>query len=70
MARQVELAKESGNGSRPGMAVEMVRASGFVVAHQGHRISTLEWPDAELAWRALSSIGPAVPSLLHGDIEA
>ena len=26
-------------------------------------ISTLEWPDEETAWRALSSVGPAVPAL-------
>ncbi|MEY2448147.1 MAG: hypothetical protein QOH79_1623, partial [Acidimicrobiaceae bacterium] len=24
-----------------------------------------EWPDPEIAWRALASIGPAVPALHH-----
>jgi hypothetical protein len=28
----------------------------------------MEWPDAELAWRALSSLGPAVPALRTGDV--
>ena len=34
------------------------------------RISTLEWPDADLAWRALSSVGPAVPALRHSHADA
>jgi SAM-dependent methyltransferase len=51
--------------SAPGTAEEMLRASGFDVVTRGQRVSTIEWPDAELAWRALSSIGPAVPALRH-----
>jgi hypothetical protein len=27
----------------------------------------MEWPDAETAWRALSSVGPAVPALRSND---
>ena len=27
----------------------------------------VEWPDAEIAWRAVSSIGPAVPALRTND---
>lgn len=52
-----------------GVAEEMLEASGFEVAERGSRISTIEWPDAEVAWRALSSVGPAVPALRHSDIE-
>jgi hypothetical protein len=29
----------------------------------------IEWPDAELAWRALASLGPAVPALRRDDTE-
>ena len=57
------------NISVPGVAEEMLRASGFVVSESGQRISVAEWPDAELAWRALSSTGPAVPALRHGDVD-
>ncbi len=54
--------------SVPGVAEEMLTASGFTVLERGQRLSTLEWPDAEIAWRALSSIGPSVPALRHGDV--
>ena len=50
----------------PGIAETMLEASGFEVVSRGQRVSTIEWPDADLAWRALSSIGPAVPALRHG----
>jgi SAM-dependent methyltransferase len=47
----------------PGIAEEMLEASGFTVLERGGRVSTMEWPDADIAWRALSSVGPAVPAL-------
>jgi hypothetical protein len=59
--------KRLNNISTPGLAEEMLAASGFEVVDRGQRISTLEWPDADIAWRAVSSIGPAVPALRHGD---
>lgn len=49
--------------SRPGVAEEMLESAGFQVIEHGSRVSTLEWPDVETAWRAVSSIGPAVPAL-------
>jgi hypothetical protein len=45
----------------------MLEASGFVVLERGARTSVVEWPDAETAWRAISSVGPAVPALRAGD---
>jgi ubiquinone/menaquinone biosynthesis C-methylase UbiE len=51
--------------SRPGVAEEMLESAGFDVVERGGRVSTLEWPDADTAWRAISSIGPAVPALEH-----
>lgn len=62
--------KRLNNIGTPGVAEEMLGASGFQVGERGQRISIVEWPDAELAWRALSSIGPAVPALRHGDRDA
>jgi SAM-dependent methyltransferase len=62
--------KRINNIGAPGVAESMLEASGFEVSERGSRVSTVEWPDADLAWRALSSIGPAVPSLRHDDVEA
>jgi SAM-dependent methyltransferase len=50
-----------------GVAERMLDEAGFEVVESGRRVSTIEWPDADLAWRALSSTGPAVPALRHGD---
>jgi hypothetical protein len=51
----------------PGVAEEMLEGAGFDVLERGQRVSTVEWPDPEIAWRALSSVGPAVPALRHGN---
>ena len=51
----------------PGIAEEMLEASGFSVLERGSRVSTMEWPDADIAWRAVSSVGPAVPALRSND---
>jgi len=53
----------------PGVAEKMLTGAGFDVIERGARVSTIEWPDAELVWRAVSSIGPAVPALRHSDPE-
>lgn len=49
----------------PGVAETMLTESGFEVMERGERVSVIEWPDPELAWRAVSSVGPAVPALRH-----
>ena len=51
----------------PGIAEEMLEGSGFSILERGGRISTMEWPDADTAWRAISSVGPAVPALRSND---
>jgi ubiquinone/menaquinone biosynthesis C-methylase UbiE len=51
----------------PGVAEKMLEASGFSVLERGGRVSTIEWPDADTAWRAVSSVGPAVPALRSND---
>jgi SAM-dependent methyltransferase len=54
----------------PGVAEAMLTSAGFDVIERGSRTSVIEWPDPEVAWRALSSTGPAVPALEHGDVDA
>jgi len=49
--------------ARPGVAEAMLESTGFEVLERGGRTSTIEWPDADTAWRAISSVGPAVPAL-------
>ena len=57
--------RRTNNISRPGVAEAMLESTGFEVVENGNRVSTLEWPDADTAWRAVASIGPAVPALEH-----
>lgn len=51
----------------PGVAEQMLGAAGFEVLERGRRVSVLEWPDEEVAWRALRSVGPIVPALRDSD---
>lgn len=53
--------------SVPGVAEKMLEASGFSILERGGRVSVLEWPDPDTAWRAISSMGPAVPALRTAD---
>jgi len=62
--------RRTNNISRPGVAEAMLETTGFEVVENGNRVSTLEWPDADTAWRAVASIGPAVPALEHVGAEA
>jgi hypothetical protein len=56
--------------ARPGIAeAAMLTASGFDVVRRGALVSTIEWPDADIAWRALSIGGPMAPVLRAGDVE-
>ena len=61
--------KRLNNIAAPGVAEQMLTEGGFELVERGARVSMIEWPDAELAWRALSSVGPAVPALRHTDPE-
>ena len=60
--------RQLNNISIPGVAEEMLTASGFAVLERGSRTSVIEWPDDEIAWRGVSSIGPAVPALRANDL--
>jgi SAM-dependent methyltransferase len=61
----LEGMKRTNGIARPGVAEAMLEAAGFEVIGRDHRISVVEWPDEETAWRAISSVGPAVPALEH-----
>lgn len=64
-ADHLEGMKRTNDIARPGVAEAMLAAAGFDVVERDHRISVLEWPDDDTAWRAMSSVGPAVPALEH-----
>lgn len=51
--------------ARHGVAESMLSRAGFDHIERHQRISVIEWPDEEIAWRAVSSVGPAVPALRH-----
>lgn len=51
----------------PGVAERMLNDAGFDFVTRGSRVSTIEFPDSELAWRALTSTGPAYPALQRCD---
>jgi SAM-dependent methyltransferase len=59
--------RQLNNISTPGVAEDLLSASGFSVLERGGRTSVVEWPDTETAWRAISSLGPAVPALRAND---
>ena len=58
---------KTNNIAKEGVAEAMLEAAGFDVVEHGTRTSTIEWPDADTAWRALRSTGPAVPALRNTD---
>jgi SAM-dependent methyltransferase len=51
--------------AHPGVAEAMLADAGFASIERHQRVSVIEWPDPDVAWRAISSIGPAVPALRH-----
>jgi len=62
--------RQLNNIAVPGVAEGMLERSGFEVDESGARVSVIEFPDAEIAWRAISSVGPAVPALRTADVGA
>jgi SAM-dependent methyltransferase len=62
--------RQLNNIAVPGVAECMLERSGFEVEESGSRVSVIEFPDTEIAWRAVSSIGPAVPALRTADVGA
>lgn len=54
----------------PGVAEAMLAGAGFLDSERGARVSIVEWPDSDVAWRAVSSIGPSVPALRGPEADA
>jgi SAM-dependent methyltransferase len=50
---------------RPGVAEGMLEKARLVPVERGAVASISEWPDSELAWRAIAAIGPAWASIEH-----
>jgi hypothetical protein len=46
----------------------MLTEHGYSVLERGSRVSVIEWPDDEIAWRAISSLGPSVPAQRTNDL--
>ncbi len=55
--------KTLNNVAFPGVAETMLQESGFEVVGRGSRTSVLEFPDDDIAYRALISTGPAYPAV-------
>jgi SAM-dependent methyltransferase len=54
----------------PGVAEEMIADAGLGLMGRGSTAACLEWPDEDVAWRALRSPGLAVPPLESlGEVE-
>ena len=50
---------------RPGVAEAMLERAGLIAVERGTVESISEWPDPEVAWRAIAAIGPARMSIEH-----
>jgi ubiquinone/menaquinone biosynthesis C-methylase UbiE len=50
---------------RPGVAEAMLERAGLIAVERGTVESISEWPDPEVAWRAIAAIGPARLSIEH-----
>jgi SAM-dependent methyltransferase len=48
---------------RPGVAEAMLDRAGLIAVERGSVESISEWPDPEIAWRAIAAIGPACSSI-------
>jgi hypothetical protein len=54
---------EQGDTGRPGVVEDMLATTGFEVVDRGAVTVVNEWPDVEVAVRALAAAGPSVPAV-------
>jgi ubiquinone/menaquinone biosynthesis C-methylase UbiE len=59
----VEATLNQGDTGRPGVAEQMLADSGLEFVDRGAAQVVNEWPDLDLAARALASVGPSWPAL-------
>jgi ubiquinone/menaquinone biosynthesis C-methylase UbiE len=64
---EVDGLRSNNNIARDGVAESMLESAGFTVLERGSRVSMVEWPDDDVAWRAIASTGPIVEALQHPD---
>lgn len=67
LGRSVREVKDELRGlasiSAPGVAEAMFTGAGLEVVTRGSTAARMEWPDPEIAWRALRSLGPTQAAL-------
>ena len=59
----IDANREIGDTGRAGVIEDMLASTGFAVVDRGTVMVTNEWPDVEIAVRALAAAGPAVPAI-------
>ena len=64
-ARHLESAVRQGETAKPGLAENMLRNAGFIPRRCANAPVTHEWPDRDIAVRALLSNGPAWAAIDH-----
>ena len=65
-----EATVNQGDTGRPAIIEEMLTAAGFRARERGAVTVVNEWPDLDIAVRALASAGPAVPAIYVVGLEA
>lgn len=65
-----EATVQQGDTGRPGVIEEMLASAGFVPRERGTVTVVNEWPDVEIAVRALTSAGPSVPAIRAVGLDA
>jgi ubiquinone/menaquinone biosynthesis C-methylase UbiE len=58
-----EATMEQGDTGRTGVIEEMLTSTGFRIVDRGAVTVVNEWPDADIAVRALAAAGPSVPAI-------
>ncbi len=65
-----EASVQQGDTGRPGVVEEMLTSTGFRLRARGAVSVVNEWPDVDLAVRALAAAGPSVPAIDAAEAEA
>jgi SAM-dependent methyltransferase len=58
-----DASREQGATGRPGVIEEMLASTGFRLRERGTVSVVNEWPDTDIAVRALAAAGPAMPAI-------
>jgi SAM-dependent methyltransferase len=58
-----EASLQQGDTGRPGVVEEMLTSTGYRLRERGAVSVVNEWPDVDLAVRALAAAGPSVPAI-------